>query len=227
MLVIFLRTIVLYLVVVFGMRLMGKRQLGELQPSELVITILISNIATLTIEQNDSPMFAGLLPILALMCFEVLSSYFCMKSRRLRRIISGRPVIIIQNGKIDQQEMRELRLSADDLMSQLRQNNIFRVQEVDFAIVETTGKLSIYQKYASRTVTPATLSMPDDPAEDSPPLVVVSEGEMLDENLRRSGKNPQWVQKKAAEQKLAVENIYLMLAGNDDSCDIIPKEEAT
>ena len=102
MLVTFLRTMILYLVVVFGIRLMGKRQIGELQPSELVITILISNIATLTIEETDSPMFAGLLPILALMCFEVLTSFLCLKSARLRRIVSGRPIIIIHDGKIDQ-----------------------------------------------------------------------------------------------------------------------------
>ena len=82
MLVTFLRTLILYLIVVFGIRLMGKRQIGELQPSELVITILISNIAALTIEQSDSPMFAGLLPILALMCFEVMTSYFCMKNKK-------------------------------------------------------------------------------------------------------------------------------------------------
>ena len=224
MLVTFLRTLILYLIVVFGIRLMGKRQIGELQPSELVITIMISNIATLTIEQSDSPMFAGLLPILALMCFEVMTSYFCMKNKKLRRIISGKPIIIIQNGKIDQKEMQELRFSADDLMSQLRQNSIFRVQEVDFAVVETNGKLSVYQKYASRPVTPQTLSMPDDPQQNAPPLTVVCEGAVLDDNLRRSGKDLNWVEKKAAAQKLRIPDIYLMLAGPDGACDIIAKE---
>ena len=187
MLVTFLRTMILYLVVVFGIRLMGKRQIGELQPSELVITILISNIATLTIEETDSPMFAGLLPILALMCFEVLTSFLCLKSARLRRIVSGRPIIIIHDGKIDQREMRELRFSADDLMIQLRQNGIFRAEEVEFAVVETNGKLSVYQKYQNRPITPQVLAMPDQPEDNAPPLAVVCEGTVMHEALRRSG----------------------------------------
>ena len=224
MLVTFLRTMILYLVVVFGIRLMGKRQIGELQPSELVITILISNIATLTIEETDSPMFAGILPILALMCFEVLTSFFCLKSARLRRIVSGRPIIVIHNGKIDQKEMRELRFSADDLMIQLRQNSIFRVEEVEFAVVETNGKLSVYQKYQNRPVTPQVLSLPDQPQENAPALTVVCEGTVMHEALRRSGKDMNWVEKKAAAQKLAVKDIYLMVACPDGSCDIVAKE---
>lgn len=224
LLVTFLRTFILYLVVVFGLRLMGKRQIGELQPSELVITILISNIATLTIEETDSPMFAGLLPILALMCFEVLTSFFCLKSARLRRIVSGRPIIIIHNGKIDQKEMRELRFSADDLMTQLRQNGIFRVEEVEFAVVETNGKLSVYQKYQSRTVTPQALSLPDRPDDNAPPLAVVCEGTIMNEALRRSGRDLNWVKKQAAARKLPVEEVYLMVACPDGSCDIIAKE---
>lgn len=225
MLVTFLRTLILYLVLVFGVRLMGKRQMGELQPSELVITILISNIATLPIEETDTPMFAGLLPILSLMCFEVISSFLCLKSRRVRRIISGKPIVIIHNGKLDQHEMSELRLSADDLMSQLRQNSIFRVSDVDFAIVETTGKLSVYQKYSARTLTPEAVGIPDRPKENSPPLTVVSEGELLEENLRRCGKDARWVQKIAQENHVLVPGIYLMTAGADGCCEIIKKEE--
>ena len=218
MLVTFLRTMILYLVVVFGIRLMGKRQIGELQPSELVITILISNIATLTIEETDSPMFAGLLPILALMCFEVLTSFLCLKSARLR------PIIIIHDGKIDQREMRELRFSADDLMIQLRQNGIFRAEEVEFAVVETNGKLSVYQKYQNRPITPQVLAMPDQPEDNAPPLAVVCEGTVMHEALRRSGKDLRWVEKKAAAQKLKIDEVYLMVACPDGSCDIVAKE---
>ena len=224
MLVTFLRTMILYLVVVFGIRLMGKRQIGELQPSELVITILISNIATLTIEETDSPMFAGLLPILALMCFEVLTSFLCLKSARLRRIVSGRPIIIIHDGKIDQREMRELRFSADDLMIQLRQNGIFRAEEVEFAVVETNGKLSVYQKYQNRPITPQVLAMPDQPKDNAPPLAVVCEGTVMHEALRRSGKDLRWVEKKAAAQKLKIDEVSLMVACPDGSCDIVAKE---
>ena len=155
---------------------------------------------------------------------KVLTSFFCLKSARLRRIISGRPMIIIHNGKIDQKEMRELRFSADDLMTQLRQNGIFRVEEVEFAVVETNGKLSVYQKYQSRTVTPQTLSMPDRPEDNAPPLAVVCEGTIMNEALRRSGRDLNWVKKQAAARKLLVEEVYLMVACPDGSCDIIAKE---
>ena len=105
MLVVFLRTLILYAIVVVGMRLMGKRQLGELQPSELVITFLISNIATLPIEDNDLPLMSGAVPILTLMCFEVILSWLGMKNRRLRTMLSGTPRIIIRDGKINQKEL--------------------------------------------------------------------------------------------------------------------------
>ena len=164
MLVAFFRTLILYLTIIFGVRLMGKRQLGELQPSELVITIIISNIATLPIEEIDTPLFMGLLPILTLVTFEVIVSSVNLRCRATRKLFSGTPAVVIRGGIIDQRKLRELRFSVDDLMSQLRSNQIFSPEDVDFAMVETTGKLSIYQKYAARTVTPQTMGLPDQSA---------------------------------------------------------------
>ena len=138
MLVSFLRTLILYIVVIFGMRIMGKRQLGQLQPSELVITILISNIATLPIENSDVPLILGIIPILTLMCFEVILSVLTLKSIRFRRLIWGNTKILIQDGKIKQQELADLRYSVYDLMEQLRTNGIFDLREVEFALTETT-----------------------------------------------------------------------------------------
>ena len=147
MLIVLIRTIILYFIIVLGTRIMGKRQLGELQPSDLVITILISNIATLPIEETEIPLVTGIIPILTLVCFEVFSSALSLKSPLARRLISGRPIVIIQNGRLNQKEMRDLRFSLDDLMEQLRGSGIFDLSEVQLAIVETTGKLSIYQKF--------------------------------------------------------------------------------
>lgn len=113
--VVLIRSLILYIVVIFGVRLMGKRQLGELQPSELVITILISNIATLPLEDTSIPLILGILPILTLVCFEALMSWVTLKSLRMRRIISGRPKIVVRDGQIEQATMRDLRLSVDDL----------------------------------------------------------------------------------------------------------------
>ena len=140
--VVLIRSLILYIVVIFGVRLMGKRQLGELQPSELVITILISNIATLPLEDTSIPLILGILPILTLVCFEVVISWVTLKSLRMRRIISGRPKIIVRNGQIEQATMRDLRLSVDDLMTALRQQQVFDISQVQFAVMETTGTVS-------------------------------------------------------------------------------------
>ena len=158
MLVSFLRTLILYIVVIFGMRIMGKRQLGQLQPSELVITILISNIATLPIENSDVPLILGIIPILTLMCFEVILSVLTLKSIRFRRLIWGNTKILIQDGKIKQQELADLRYSVDDLMEQLRTNGIFDLREVEFALTETTGQLPSAKR------PPAKRSIPKQPA---------------------------------------------------------------
>ena len=146
MLIIFLRAFILYVLVIFSVRLMGKRQIGELQPSELVITILVSNIATLPIEDINLPILTGIIPIVSLVCFDVIMSSVTLKFKKVRRIVSGNPRIIVINGKIDQVAMKQLRYSLDDLMESLREQGIFDITEVQYAIVETTGKISVLQK---------------------------------------------------------------------------------
>ena len=129
MLIVFLRTLILYCVIVFGVRLMGKRQLGELQPSELVVTILISNIATLPIEEIDTPLLVGLLPILSLVVFEVLISVINLHFRPVRRIFSGTPVVVIHHGVIDQQKLRQLRYAAHQEFNKLYQSGLMTKRE--------------------------------------------------------------------------------------------------
>ena len=153
MAILFIRALIVYIVVIFSVRLMGKRQLGELQPSELVITILVSNIATLSLEDTEIPLLRGILPILALVCFEVIVSWGSLKSVKLRRLISGSPKIIIREGEIDQEMLHALRFSVDDLMSTLRTSGVFSVDEVQFAIVETNGSVSVYQKSEEQPAT--------------------------------------------------------------------------
>jgi len=224
MLVTFFRTLILYAVIVFGVRLMGKRQLGELQPSELVVTILISNIATLPIEESETPLFSGLLPILSLVTFEVIVSAINLRCRWLRRIFSGSPVVVIRNGEIDQKRLSELRFSIDDLMAQLRSNQIFAVDEVDFAVVETTGKLSVYQKYAARPLTPKTMEMPDQPDQNAPPLVVVSDGHVYSEYLALCGKDMAWLEETAASRRTAIEDIFLLTLDRAGNCHMVKRE---
>ena len=142
MFVVFFRTLIIYFVIIVCLRIMGKRQLGELQPSEFVIAILISNIATLSIEDTDIPLIGAVVPIITLMSAEVILSFITLKSGKAQVLVSGNPVMIIRGGKIDQKSMRDLRFSIEDLMSQLRINGIFDIQDVAWAIVETNGQLT-------------------------------------------------------------------------------------
>ena len=146
MLIIIVRSVVLYLLIVVALRLMGKKQLAQLQPSELVTTILVSNIATLSLEDSSVPMIYGIVPIFMIVCLDVFTSYILLKSPGVRRIFTGTPQIIISDGVIDQRVMKNLRYSIDELNESMREAMIFDITEVQYAIVETTGKINFYQK---------------------------------------------------------------------------------
>ena len=224
LLIAFFRTLILYAVIVFGVRLMGKRQLGELQPSELVVTILISNIATLPIEEIDTPLFLGMLPILSLVTFEIIMSTINLKSRRMRKFFSGSPVIVIRDGVIDQQSLSDLRFSVDDLMAQLRNKDIYAVEDVDFAVVETTGKLSVYQKFMARTLSPDALSLPDQPDKNSPPMVIISDGSVNEENLKLCDKSRAWMEGVVASYHLKIKDVLLMTADKNAKVHLVARE---
>lgn len=146
MITVFIRTIILYIIVVFVVRLMGKRQIGQLAPTELVITILISNIATLPLEDQDVPLMLGIIPIVMLGCLDVFMSWGTMKSKKLRKIVSGNALIVIEDGKLNKQAMYELRLSEDDLLAAVHSKDIETFVEVKLAIVETNGNVSVFPK---------------------------------------------------------------------------------
>ena len=148
MLIIIIRTIILYFLIVFSLRLMGKKQLGELQPSELVTTIMISNIATLALEDSATPMIMGAVPILMIVSLDVIMSGVLLKSTKIRKAVSGTARVIISDGVIDQKEMKNLRYTIDDLTEAMREQGIFDLSQVQYAIVETTGKL--YAKGTAR-----------------------------------------------------------------------------
>lgn len=223
MLIVFLRTLILYGIVVIGMRIMGKRQLGELQPSELVITILISNIATLPIEDTEVPLMSGAVPILTLMCFEVLLSFFSVKSLKLRTMISGSPRIIIRNGKIDQKEMASLRYSVEDLMEQLRVNSIFDIEEVDMAVVETTGQLSVCKKASLQPATVTDLGKETAPADI--PAVVVSSGQVVTQGLQYCQLSEEELYKMIQKQGRRLPDIFLMTCTPSHAVVLIPKDQ--
>ena len=222
MTIILIRTLVLYFVVVFSVRLMGKRQLGELQPSELVITILVSNIATLSLEDVEIPLLHGILPILVLVCFEVLVSWVSLKSVTLRRWISGTPKVIIHGGEIDQNMLHELRFSVDDLMTSLRTNGVFDVSEVQYAVVETNGTVSVQLKSpfqpAQRRDVGAVQAEPD------PPVLVIADGNVRKAGLHAIGNGMDWLREQLTRRGFTLRNIFLMTSDRAGKLNIIEKK---
>lgn len=223
--ILLLRTIILYILVVFSLRIMGKRQLGELQPSELVVTILVSNLATLSIEDTNVPLLGSILPIFMLVICEVVVSIIILKSNRARKFISGNPRIIIRNGVIDQKEMRNLRWSIDDLMEQLRIINIFDVNEVSFAVVETSGKLSAYPKYAARTVTAEMINLPTPGGGDDPSVIIISDGVLVPDALKYCNLNEAWLHKILKEKHIPMRDVFMMTCNRNAQYHIVLKEE--
>ena len=181
MIIVFIRAIILYVVLIFAIRLMGKRQIGELQPSELVITIFVSNIATLPIEDINIPMLMGIIPILTLVSLDVIMSGLSLKSKKLRRIVSGSPKVVIRDGIVDQKMLSDLRFSLDDLMEALRGHSIFDVNEVQFAIVETTGSVSVYQKFSNQSCTAEMLKINGETK--NPPQLIIDDGQLVENAL--------------------------------------------
>ncbi len=219
--IVFIRALILYIIVIFSVRLMGKRQIGELQPSELVITILVSNIATLPLEDLNIPLVMGILPILSLVCFEVIMSWLSLKSKRLRHAVSGSPKVIIRDGVLDQKVMEDLRFSVDDLMTALRGNSIFDIADVQFAIVETNGSVSVYEKYAQRNVKNTDLNLTGTSMD--PPVIIVSDGKLITQGLNETGLKKQWVYDLIERKHIEISDIFLLTADKNGTYNLIKR----
>jgi uncharacterized membrane protein YcaP (DUF421 family) len=207
--VILIRTVLLYCLVVFAVRLMGKKQLGELQPSELVTTILISNIATLAIEDADLPMLAGVIPIIAIVCLDIFMTMLSLKSDKIRRAVTGNPRVLIRDGVIDQAEMRNLRYTIHDLMEAMRDSGIFDITKVQYAIAETTGKINFFEK------------APETPA--NPPVLAVSDGTADKNALKEAGLDEQWLNKLLSDNNISLSKIFLLTADENGNHYLVEK----
>nr|WP_297279182.1 DUF421 domain-containing protein [uncultured Butyricicoccus sp.] len=177
------RTLILYVAVICAMRLMGKRQIGELEPSELVITILISELAAIPMQDLGVPLTAGLIPIGVLVSIEIIISFLCLKSRRLRRVVNGRAAVLIYNGKVDEAKLHDLRITTDEIIEALRQNNIQSVADVKYGVLEPNGQLSYVLKPDAQPVTAGLMGL--QPPETGVPFLVVTDGKPVLGNLRR------------------------------------------
>ena len=224
MFVAFLRTLIVYFVIIFAVRMMGKRQIGELQPAELVITILISQLASLPITDTRVPLMNGLLPILILVSVEVIVSGIALRWRWVRKLVSGNSVVIIKDGMIDQQQMRNLRFSIDDLLEQLRISQIFDIQDVDYAVMETTGILSVYQKFDAQAATHKSLNVSPPDEDNLPPALVIADGELAQEGLDSCQKDREWLDSVLKSEGHQLKDVYMMTCDRKATYHIIPKE---
>lgn len=217
MLVLVIRTLILYLVVVIALRIMGKRQIGELQPSELVVAIMISDLASVPMQAINIPLISGILPALTLIIAEVVMSFITLKSRTARKFITGEPSVVIYNGHINEQELRKLRFNLNDLLEELRIANYPNVADVEVAVLETNGKLSVIPKTEARPVTVRDLQI-QNPDKEGLPYMMVSDGEYNDEEIRRSGKSREWLDKQLHKHHITdVKQVFVASLDINDS----------
>jgi uncharacterized membrane protein YcaP (DUF421 family) len=219
----FVRTIVLYIFVIIAVRLMGKRQIGELQPSELVVAILISELAAIPMQETGIPLVSGIIPILTLISCEIILSAITLSSVKLRRIISGKPSVLIKNGIIDQQEMRRLGFTIDDLMEELRLCGYMSVDDVAVAVLETNGKLSVFPTNQNKPVTAGMMNLQ---CEDGGlPVTLICDGLLSLPSLAEVGKDMTWLQNTLSAQGLLPQNVFMMTVDRLGKTIIIPKEQ--
>ena len=202
----FFRALILYIVVVVGMRIMGKRQVGELQPFELVITLMIAEVASVPMQAAGIPLINGLVPAFTLLLAQVLLSYITLKSGRARAIICGTPSIVILNGKIVQKELARLRFNVNDLLEQLRTNNIVNVSDVEFAILETNGQLTVIPKSQKRPVTPEDLKLTT--RYEGLPYNLIMDGRIQHKNLSEAGLDIDWLMQQLKIKGLKPRDIF-------------------
>lgn len=222
MIISIIRTLLLYAFVIFAIRLMGKRQISDMQPSELVVTLIVSDIAAIPMSNTSQPLLSGIIPVLVLIACEIIASIIMLKNRKFRGLICGSPITVIEDGKLMQNEMKRLRMSTEDLCIQLRQQDIFSLDEVQYCIVETNGKISVLQKPEKRTVTLENLDIkiPDTKLE----TVVISDGQLLQNSLRLCKNSKETVDKILYKENVAIDDIFIMTLDGAGNYKIITKE---
>lgn len=205
--------------VIFAVRVMGKRQISDLQPTELVITLIISDIASIPMENSSQPLLSGVVPVLILVACEIFASLIMMKNSKFRKIICGSPVMVIEDGKILQEAMRKLRMTTEDLCIQLRQEDVFSLEDVEYCIVETNGKISVLQKPEKRTPNAQELGVTiEDTGIDA---VVISDGVYLDNSMKLCGFTRKRIDNILTENNVKLDEVFIMTGNKTGQYNII------
>lgn len=220
-----LRTFIMYMLVMVALRIMGKRQVGDMQPNELVITFLLSEIATVPIQDETQPIINGIIAVMLLVIVEIVFSVLALKSFRIRRLMSGRSIVIIKNGVIDQKAMKDVRMTVIDLVEQLRKQNVFDVEQVDFAVLETDGNLSVKLKGDYEALNKMSLDeyINGKAKNEGLQLPVISDGKIVKESLWALKLTEKDLQKMLKQTKRC--DVFLMTCDRYKKFTLVIKEQ--
>lgn len=220
----YLRTLILYLILIFTVRLMGKRQIAEMEPAEFVVTMLLANLAAVPMQDNAIPLLSGLIPILTVLAMELILAVLSMKFIPMRKLLCGKPSILISNGVIDQNALRQGRISLDELTEKLREKDVFDLSTIQHAIMETDGELTImlYPEYKPASAKAAGIKVKNTYL----PYTIVSDGHLLQDNLRLSGFDRNWLKDQLKTLGCTVSELFLLTVDAAGKTCAVRKERA-
>ncbi len=223
MLLSYIRTIILYFILIIGIRLMGKRQIGQMEAPEFVVTMLVANLAAVPMQDGGIPLFSGVVPILTVLGLELLLSGLILRSLVMRRLFCGKPVILIENGQILQNNLRRTRVTLDELMGHLREKDVLEIQTVQYAILETDGNLSVFPfpKYRPASAMDAKIQA----GAQHLPLTIIEDGCLLKKNLEKSGKSRAWLDRVLRQHNAGIADTWLLTLSPGDKTTWLKKEE--
>lgn len=224
MIISYIRTIILYSVLIMVIRLMGKRQIGQMEPSEFVVTMLVANLAAIPMQDGGIPLFSGLVPILTVLGVELVLSVLSLRYIIVRKLLCGKPVILIDNGKILQHNLNKTRVTQDELIGHLREKDVLDLSSVQYAILETNGNISVFPfpEEMPASAQAAGISV----KQQYLPITLVSDGHLLQENLKKSGKDLSWVQRTLQTHHAGLTDTWLLTVDHADHIVFYPKEDS-
>ena len=221
--VVLIRTMILYLLIIAGLRLLGKRQLGELEPTELTLTLIIADLASVPMQDNGIPLLTGLIPIIVLLSLASILSVLSTKSIRFRTLLCGRPSIVISDGKVMEGELRRNRLTVDELLEELRIQGHTDLNTIEFAILESNGQLSVILRASQQPVTAEQMEIPTQ--ETGLPVIIISDGHLLDKVLIAQGRSEKWLYRRLASHGLtSPKQVFLLTVDGAGNTYCVPKE---
>lgn len=224
MIIAVIRTIILYLLIILGIRLLGKRQIGELEPSELVLSLIIADLAAVPMQDFGIPLLMGLIPILTLLCLSAILSGLTVRSIRFRALLCSRPSIVVRDGKVLSKELNKNRFTVDELMEELRMAGITDLSSVKYAVLETTGRISVLPYVQDQPVTPRAMGLK--PREGGLPITIISDGRVLRRNLRARNLSQSWLDQELASRGMkSPREVFLLTVDEGGKVYFSPKED--